>query len=60
MGVRVDVNKKVLYNIKKIKKCWGGEGQYLNQNTLYVFKKEKEKKMTEPGFEPTTSGFEIH
>ena len=30
--------KKVLYNIKKIKKMWG-EGQYLNQNTLDVFKK---------------------
>ena len=25
--------KKVLYNIKKIKKMWGeGEGQYLNPN----------------------------
>ena len=31
--------KKVLYNIKKIKKMWGagggGEGQYLNPNTVY-------------------------
>ena len=63
--------KKVLYNIKKMKKCGGGgegEGQYLNQHTLYVFKKkEKEKKvkkknffLTESGFEPTTSGLEIH
>ena len=34
--------KKVLYNIKKIKKCGRGEGegQYLNQKH-YVFKKEK-------------------
>ena len=37
--------KKVLYNIKKIKKkCGGGEGQYLNPKH-YVFKKEKEKKV---------------
>ena len=51
--------KKVLYNIKKIK-MWGeGRGNIGTQNTLYVFKKEK-KKMTEPGLEPTTSGFEIH
>ena len=44
----------------------GGRGNILTQNTLYVFKKEKEKKkkkkkkLTEPGLEPTTSGFEIH
>ena len=57
---------KVLYNIKKMKKCGGGggEGQYLNPKH-YVFKKEKEKKvkkkkLTEPGLEPTTSGLEIH
>ena len=43
----------------------GGEGQYLNPKH-YVFKKEKEKKskkkkkLTEQGFEPTTSGLEIH
>ena len=69
--------KKVLYNIKKMRKCGvggggGGRGQYLNpKNTLYVFKKKKKKKkskkkklknffLTEPGFEPTTSGLEIH
>ena len=61
--------KKVLYNIKKMKKCVGrGRGKYLNQNTLYVFRKrrrkkkvkKKKKKLTEPGFEPTTSGLEIH
>ena len=52
--------KKVLYNIKKMKKCGAGEGEGQYLNTLYVFKKEKEKKMTEPGLEPTTSGFEIH
>ena len=53
--------KKVLYNIKKMKKMWGGEGegQYLNPKH-YVFKKRKKKKLTEPGFEPTTSGLEIH
>ena len=39
--------KKVLYNVKKIKKMWGGgreaEGQYLNPKH-YVFKKKKKKK----------------
>ena len=51
--------KKVLYNIKKMKKCVGGGGGA-------IFKKRKEKKskkkkkLTEPGFEPTTSGLEIH
>ena len=53
---------------------WGGgggrgRGNIWTKNTLYVFKKEKEEKKnkkknkknwTEPGFEPTTSGFEIH
>ena len=47
----------------------GGEGQYLNQkHSLCIQKKKKKKKvkkkekknLTEPGFEPTTSGFEIH
>ena len=51
--------KKVLYNIKKMKKCGGGEGEgaiFEPKNTLYVYKKEKEKKvkkkkknLTEPG-----------
>ena len=39
--------KKVLYNIKKMKKCgvWGGGGGNIwTQNTLYVFKKRKIKK----------------
>ena len=36
--------KKVLYNIKKIKKCVGGRGgQYLNQKTLSMFLKKKKK-----------------
>ena len=57
--------KKVLYNIKKIKnKCgWEGEGLYLNQkHSQSIFKKTKsqkrEKKMTEPGLETTTSVLE--
>ena len=39
--------KNVLYNIKKMKKWGGGEGEgnILTQNTLYVFKKEKDKKV---------------
>ena len=44
-----------------------GEGQYLNQkHSLCIQKKKKKskkkikKKLTEPGFEPTPSGFEIH
>ena len=56
--------KKVLYNIKKMKKMWGGggEGAIFEPKTLSMYlKKEKEKKkLTEPGFEPTTSGLEIH
>ena len=49
--------KKVLYNIKNLKKIGGGRGNIRTQNTLYAFKKEKVriKEMTEPGFEPTTS-----
>ena len=42
--------KKVFYNIKKMKKCGGGA----------IKKKVKKKILTEPGLEPTTSGFEIH
>ena len=58
--------KKVLYNIKKMKKCRGGGAIFEPKtlSSLYVFKKEKKvkkkKKLPEPGFEPTTSGFEIH
>ena len=38
--------KKVLYNIKKMKKCGGGgRGNIWTQNILFVFKKEKEKKI---------------
>ena len=51
--------------------CGGrGRGDIWTQNTLYVFKKRKRKKnskkkkkkksLTELGFEPTTSGLEIH
>ena len=57
-----------------MKKCVGGgegEGRYLNpKHSLCIKKKKKRKKkvkkkkkkksLTEPGFEPTTSGFEIH
>ena len=52
-----------------MKKCVGG-GAIFEPKTLSLYlKKEKEKKkskkkkkksLTEPGFEPTTSGFEIH
>ena len=61
--------KKVLYNIKKMKKCGvGGGGAIFEPKILNVFKKrkikknlkKKKKKLTEPGFEPTTSGLEIH
>ena len=50
-----------------MKKCGGGEGEgaIFEPKTLSMYlKKEKEKKvkknLTEPGFEPTTSGLEIH
>ena len=38
--------KKVLYNIKKIKKCGGGggEGQYLNPKHSLCIQKRKRKK----------------
>ena len=55
--------KKVLYNIKKMKKWWGGRGGAIFEPktlSMYLKKKKKEKKLTEPGLEPTTSGFEIH
>ena len=65
--------KKVLYNIKKMKKCGGGgvrgRGNIEPKTLSMYLKKEKEKKskkkkiiiiLTEPGFEPTTSGLEIH
>ena len=57
--------KKVLYNIKKIKKMWGGGGGTIFEpKTLSMYlkkkkeKKRKKKKVTEPGLEPTTSGLE--
>ena len=38
--------KKVLYNIKKMKKCGGGEGAIFEPKTLSMYlKKEKEKKL---------------
>ena len=51
---------------------WGeGEGAIFEPKTLSMYlkkekekekvkKKEKKKNLTEPGFEPTTSGLEIH
>ena len=55
--------KKVLYNIKKIKKMWGGGGAIFEPKTLSMYlkkkKKKKEKKnLTEPGIEPTASWIE--
>ena len=53
--------KKVLYNIKKMKKKWGGGAIFeLKTLSMYLKKKKSKKKMTEPGLEPTTSGLEIH
>ena len=50
--------------------CGGGGGAIFEPKTLSLYlkkekekkkvKKKKKKKLTEPGFEPTTSGFEIH
>ena len=53
--------KKVLFNIKKIKKIVGGrEGQYLNpkhpQCILKKRRNKKKKKMAETGLEPTSFG----
>ena len=56
-----------------MKKCvGGGGGAIFEPKTLSLYlknekekkkskkKKKKKKSLTEPGFEPTTSGFEIH
>ena len=57
---------KVMYNIKKMKKMWGGGGGAIFEPktlSLYLKKKKKNKsknKMTKPGLEPKTSGLEIH
>ena len=53
--------KKVLYNIKKMKKCWRGRGGAIFEPktlSIYLKKKKKEKvkknkNLTEPGLEPT-------
>ena len=50
--------KKVLYIIKKIKKCGGG-GAIFEPKTFSIYlkkKKKKKKKLTEPGLKPMTSG----
>ena len=46
--------------ILRIIKKWGGnwEGRYLNQNTLKLYKKKKNEKMTKTGLETTTFGLE--
>ena len=51
-----------------MKKMWGGgaifqpktPSMYLKKIKRKKIKKKKLKKLTEPGFEPTTSGLEIH
>ena len=52
--------KRVLDNIKKIKKNVCGGGAIFEPKTLsmYLKKKKKKKKMTERGLEPMTSGLE--
>ena len=56
--------KKVLYNIKKMKKCGGGGrgggGAIFEPKTLSMYLKKNKIKMTEPGLEPTTSRLEIY
>ena len=55
--------KKLLYNIKKIKKMWG-VGAIFEPETLSMYLKNNNKTkvkikfLTEPGLEPTTSGLE--
>ena len=53
--------KKVLYNIKNIKKNVG-EGAIFEPKTLSMYLKKEQKKSlkkwTVPGLEPTTSGLE--
>ena len=56
--------KKVLYNIKKIKKNVGGRGRAIFEpKTLSMYLKNKEQNkvkinVTETGLEPTTSALE--
>ena len=40
----------------------GGGGAVFESNILsvYLYKEKEKKKLTEPGFEPKTSGLEIH
>ena len=40
----VQCTKKVLYNIKKIKKMWGGGGAIFEPKTLSMSLKKKKKK----------------
>ena len=50
---------KVLYNIKKNKKCGGVGGAIFEPKTLSMYLKEIQiKKMTEPELELTTFGLE--
>ena len=45
----VQCTKRYCTILRKLKKVGEGEGQYLNPNTFYVFRKEKEKKYDRAG-----------
>ena len=64
----VQGTKRYCTILRKLKKCGGG-GAIFEPKTLSMYSKKEKKKnvkkkikkrLTEPGFEPTTSGFEIH
>ena len=64
----VQCTKRYCTILRKLKKCGGGGGAIFEPKTLSMYLKKrkrkkkvkKNKKLTEPGLEPTTSGLEIH
>ena len=64
----VQGTKRYCTILRKLKKMCGGGGggAIFEPKTLSMYlkkknkKSKKKKKLTEPGLEPTTSGFEIH
>ena len=64
----VQGTKRYCTILRKLKKCGEGVGGAIFEpkHSLCIQKRKRKKKLikkfflTEPGFEPTTSGFEIH
>ena len=53
----VQCTKRYCSILKKLKNVWGGGGGAIFEpKTISMYFKKEQKKMTEPGLEPTTSG----